>query len=113
MTDDEEIATEMTLRAFRAASDATAFRLLDRLGDDGASVEDLSRASGLGRFATLERVTELVQAGLASHPAGADQVHATRLGNGVARVLGSARDRFAAKIADRRPALARDEERRR
>jgi hypothetical protein len=113
LTDEEEIATEMTLRAFRAASDATAFRLLDGLGDDGASVDDLSRASGLGRFATLERVTELVQAGLASHPAGSDRVHATRLGRGVAGVLGSVRDRFAGKIADRRPALERDEERRR
>lgn len=109
MIDDErEIATEMTLQAFRAATDALSFRMLERVGDDGASIGDLERVAGLGRFATLERVTQLVQAGLVRRAAGAERVESTRLGAGVVGLLHAVRDRFLGKIRERLPKLRED-----
>lgn len=111
MSDDErEIATEMTLQAFRAASDALAFRILERIGRDGAAIEDLERAAGLHRLATLERVTQLAQAGLVRRDAGAERVEPTRLGLGVVGLIEKVRDRFQTKINERLPALRREGE---
>ena len=108
--EEREIATEMTLQAFRAASDALGFRILERVGREGAAVEDLERAAGLHRLATLERVTQLAQAGLVRRDAGAERVELTRLGSGVLGLIGAVRDRFQRKIGERLPALRREGE---
>jgi hypothetical protein len=111
LTEDErEIATEMTLQAFRAASDALAFRILERVGRDGAAIADLERAAGLRRLATLERITQLVQAGLVRRAAGTELVEPTRLGLGVVGLIDAVRDRFQEKIHERLPALRREGE---
>ena len=97
----QEIATEMTLAALRAMADGTSYRRLLRLRGAGASVEDLMAASGLGGFATRERVSQLAAAGLASRDPQSDRVIATRLGHGLVGLVERVREGFAAKLEER------------
>jgi len=96
-----EIATEMTLAAMRALADGTNYRMLLRLRGAGASADDLGTASGLGGFATRERIGQLTAAGLASRDPQSDRVTATRLAHGLVGLVERVRERFAAKLESR------------
>jgi hypothetical protein len=102
----QEIATEMTLAAVRAVADGTNYRMLLRMRGAGATADDLSAASGLGGFATRERMSQLAAAGLASRDPQSDRVTATRLGQGLVGLVERVRERFAAKLEERCHELA-------
>ena len=77
----KEAAREMTLRALRIAADPINFAILAHLAAHSSSpLADLETATGLGRLALSERVSDLVQVGLAGHNIDTDQVQATRAG---------------------------------
>ena len=98
----DEIATEMTLGALRAVADATNYAILESLRRSDASLEELMAASRLGRFAARERVGQLAAAGLAVRDPQSGRVRATRLSSGLVGLVERIRDRFAAKIEERR-----------
>jgi hypothetical protein len=60
-------AKEMALRAFCAVSDSVNYQLLQlAAGQDGRPVSDFSRALGIGRVETVERIHDLIQVGALS-----------------------------------------------
>ena len=95
----------MTLAAVRAVADGTNYRMLLCMRGAGATADDLSSASGLGGFATRERMSQLAAAGLASRDPQSDRVTATRLGHGLVGLVERVRERFAAKLEERFDAL--------
>lgn len=92
-------ARESVLRALRMASDATNYRILQSLSDGvGTPVEDLVRATGLGRLALAERLGDLVSAGLAAKLPEANQVVGVPAGAAIVRMVEEATGQAAAKL---------------
>ncbi len=76
-----EAATDMTLRALRAAADPTNFSILTFLSaHTSAPMAELEVATGFGRLALAERVNDLVQVGLAGRNIDTDHVQGTAAG---------------------------------
>jgi DNA-binding IclR family transcriptional regulator len=96
----EEIATEMTLAALRAAADATNYAILRALREADASLEELAAATRLGRFAARERVSQLAAGGLATRDPQSGQVRATRLSLGLVGLIERVKERFSQKIEE-------------
>ena len=79
-----EAAREVFLKALRAAGDPVGYRILALLDPlTPASQHALMERTGLSRVALVERVHDLVQAGLASRELIGDEVRATRLAVGL------------------------------
>lgn len=77
----EAIASDLVLRAVRAASEPLNFTILGQLGGQpSVSFLDLMLATQLNRLSLNERVNDLIQAGLAAKDAGSGQVQATMAG---------------------------------
>ena len=71
---------ELVLRALRVMSDPLGYRLLRRLLDGDADLEELGKLLELPHAAVWERVNDLVQAGLVGHSLEADQAGLTAAG---------------------------------
>ena len=75
-----DTARELVLRALRVMSDPLGYRLLRRLLDGDADLEELGKLLELPHAAVWERVNDLVQAGLVGHSLEADQAGLTAAG---------------------------------
>ncbi len=94
-----EAATEMTLRALRAAADPTNFAILTFLSaHTAAPVAELEKASGLGRLALAERLNDLVQVGLAARNIDTDQVQGTAAGGALVGLIQSIGEATAKRL---------------
>ena len=94
-------ATDMTLRALRAAADPTNFAILTFLSaQTSAPMADLEKSIGLGRLALNERVNDLVQVGLAGRNIDTDQVQATAAGSALVGLIDSIGEAAAKKLAE-------------
>ncbi|HEX9713946.1 MAG TPA: hypothetical protein VGB52_15495 [Actinomycetota bacterium] len=90
--DADAVATDFVLRALRAASERTAWTILERTADaqnEGVALEDLAAALGLPRLVVSERVSDLLQIGLAARALDTDRVFATPAGLELVRVVRS------------------------
>jgi hypothetical protein len=97
----QEAATDMTLRALRAATDPTNFAILNFLSaHTSAPIAELEKATGLGRLALAERVNDLVQVGLAGRNIDTDQVQGTAAGAALVGLIRSIGDATAKRLAD-------------
>jgi hypothetical protein len=95
-----EAATEMTLRALRAAADPANFAMLAFLAAHStAPMAELEKAAGLGRLALTERVNDLVQVGLAGRNIDTDQVQGTAAGAALVGLIHSIGEATAKKLA--------------
>ncbi len=94
-------ATDMTLRALRAAADPTNFALLTFLATHTtAPMVELEKATGLGRLSLTERVNDLMQVGLAGRNIDTDQVQATAAGAALVGLINSVSEATAKKLAE-------------
>jgi hypothetical protein len=92
----KKAARESVLRTLRMATDATNYRILSSLTDGvGTPIEDLARATGLGRLPLAERIGDLVSAGLAAKLPEANQVVGVPAGAALVRLVEGAADRAA------------------
>lgn len=83
---------ESVLRALRIAVEPACYRILEELSAGARSGPALAEATGLGRLALAERVSDLVSAGLAAKVPEADQVAGTPAGAAVVRLVQGAVD---------------------
>ena len=84
-------ARESVLRALRMAADATNYRILSSLADGvGTPIEDLVKATGLGRLPLAERIGDLVSAGLAAKLPEANQIVGVPAGTALVRLVEAA-----------------------
>ncbi len=99
-------ATDITLRALRAAADPINFSILAFLSTQ-ASVPfaDLEKAAGLGRLALTERVNDLAQVGLAGRNIDTDQVQGTAGGAALVGLINSIGDATAKQLHAKRPEI--------
>lgn len=89
-------ARESVLRTLRMATDATNYRILASLTDGvGTPIDDLARATGLGRLALAERIGDLVSSGLAAKLPEANQVVGVPTGAALVRLVEAAVDKAA------------------
>ncbi len=96
-----EAAVDMTLRALRAAADPTNFVILSFLSTRAtAPLAELESASGLGRLALNERVSDLVQVGLASRNIDTDQAQITAGGAALVELIQSIGEATAKRLAE-------------
>ncbi len=97
----KEAAREMTLRALRIAADPINFAILEYLAThSSAPLADLETATGLGRLALSERVSDLVQVGLAGRNIDTDHVQATPAGAAVVEWINGLGEATAKKLAE-------------
>ena len=100
------VGRELVLRAFRVGADAVNFEILTRLREEeGVTLSDLTRATGLPQFTVSERVNDLVQVGLAVRVLEQDAARATALTRGFLGIVGGIERRLAAMIRERLPGL--------
>jgi hypothetical protein len=103
-----EAATDMTLRALRAAADPTNFAILKFLSaHTSAPIAELERAAGLGRLALSERVNDLVQVGLAGRNIDTDHVQITAGGAALVRLISDIGAATAQRLAEALQPLTR------
>ena len=96
-----EAAAEMTLRALRAAADPTNFAVLKYLATHAAApVSELEKAAGLGRLALNERLSDLVQVGLAGRNIDTDQAQSTAAGAALVGLIDSVSQATAKRLAE-------------
>jgi hypothetical protein len=94
-------ATDMTLRALRAAADPTNYAILTLLSNHVSEpVAELERATGLGRLVLAERINDLVQIGLAGRNIDTDQVQATAAGAALVGLIESISEASARRLAE-------------
>jgi len=97
----QEAATDMTLRALRAAADPTNFAVLAFLSaHTSAPIAELEKAVGLGRLALNERLNDLVQVGLAGRNIDTDHVQGTAAGAALVGLIHSISEATATKLAE-------------
>jgi hypothetical protein len=95
-----EAAAEMALRALRLAADPINFGLLACLAGGGAlPMAELEKSSGLARLALSERISDLVQVGLALHNIELGQVQSTAAGFALVGLINSISDTTARHLA--------------
>ena len=76
-----QAATELTLRAFHTASDASNYHILRHLAEgESTAVSALIEATEMGRLALSERLNDLVQVGLAARLIDTDHAQLTAAG---------------------------------
>ena len=96
-----EAATDMTLRALRAAADPTSFVILAFLAAHAsAPMAELEKAAGLGRLALTERVNDLVQTGLAGRNIDTDHVQGTAAGAALVSLINNIGEATAKRLAE-------------
>jgi hypothetical protein len=94
-------ATDMTLRALRAAADPTNFAILEFLAShSSAPVAELEQAVGLGRLALAERMNDLVQVGLAGRNIDTDHVQGTAAGAALVGLIHSISEATAKRLSE-------------
>jgi hypothetical protein len=99
-----DAATDMTLRALRAAADPMNFAILTFLSSHtSAPTAELEKASGLGRLALIERVNDLVQVGLAGRNIDTDHVQGTAAGNALVGLIESISEATAKELQKIKP----------
>lgn len=97
----QEAATDMTLRALRAAADPANFAILSFLSlHTSAPMAELEKATGLGRLALNERVNDLVQVGLAGRNIDTDHVQSTAAGAALVGLVNNIGEATAKKLAE-------------
>ena len=97
----QEAATDMTLRALRAAADPTNFAVLAFLSaHTSAPIAELEKAVGLGRLSLNERLNDLVQVGLAGRNIDTDQMQGTAAGAALVGLIQSIGETTAKKLAE-------------
>ena len=97
----QEAATDMTLRALRAAADPANFAILSFLSaHTSVPMAELEKATGLGRLALTERVNDLLQVGLAGRNIDTDHVQGTQAGAALAGLIESISEAAAKKLAE-------------
>jgi hypothetical protein len=97
----KEAAREMMLRALRVAADPINFAILNHLAaHSSAPMADLETAIELGRLALSERVSDLVQVGLAGRNIDIDHVQATPAGAALAAWINGIGETTAKKLAE-------------
>lgn len=95
----EEAASEMTLRALRAASDPVNFGILRFLAARAsAPIGELEQACGLGRLALNERLNDLVQVGLAGRNIDTNHVQGTPAGVALVELIEQVAQAAAARL---------------
>jgi len=96
-----EAATDMTLRALRAAADPTNFAILTFLSaHTSAPMAELEAATGFGRLALAERVNDLVQVGLAGRNIDTDHVQGTAAGAALVGLIHNIGEATAQRLAE-------------
>ena len=96
-----EAATDMTLRALRAAADPTNYAILTFLSaHTSAPVAELETATGFGRLALAERVNDLVQVGLAGRNIDTDHVQGTAAGAALVGLIHNIGEATAKRLAE-------------
>jgi hypothetical protein len=96
-----DAATDMTLRALRAAADPVNFLILKFLSaHTSAPIVELEKATGLGRLALTERVNDLVQVGLAGRNIDTDHVQGTAGGAALVGLITSIGEATAKRLAE-------------
>ena len=96
-----EAATDMTLRALRAAADPANFAILSFLSSHtSAPMAELEKATGLGRLALTERVNDLVQVGLAGRNIDTDHVQGTAASAALVGLVNNIGEATAKKLAE-------------
>ncbi len=96
-----EAATDMTLRALRAAADPTNFAILAFLSaHTSAPIAELETATGFGRLALTERVNDLVQVGLAGRNIDTDHVQGTAAGAALVGLIHNIGEATAKRLAE-------------
>ncbi|HLF02218.1 MAG TPA: hypothetical protein VI547_09605 [Anaerolineales bacterium] len=96
-----EAATDMTLRALRAAADPTNFAILKFLSAHTSTpIAELETAISGGRLALVERVNDLVQVGLAGRNIDTDQVQGTAAGAALVGLIESISEAAAKKLGE-------------
>ena len=96
-----EAATDMTLRALRAAADPTNFAILAFLSaHTSAPMAELETATGFGRLALTERVNDLVQVGLAGRNIDTDHVQGTAAGAALVGLIHNIGEATAKRLAE-------------
>lgn len=94
-----EAARELVLRALRTAGDPLNFRLLAWLSEGDASLEELAGTAGVARLVLWERLSDLVQGGLAVRSLEGDRAGLTPAGLAVVELVTEA----ARAAADEHP----------
>ncbi len=98
----KEAARELTLRAFRAASDQVNFRILRLAAEaESRSVIEFCEALGMGRVEIVERIHDLAQVGVLAQDMVSGAVRATPLGAALAGMVDEAAGRAADELAGR------------
>jgi hypothetical protein len=94
-------ATDMTLRALRAAADPANFAILAFLSaHTSAPMAELETATGFGRLALAERVNDLVQVGLAGRNIDTDHVQGTAAGAALVGLIHNIGEATAKRLAE-------------
>lgn len=96
----EALARDVVVRALRTAGDPLNWSILERAAasaEEGAALDEAAGALGIPRLVVSERVSELMQAGLAMRALDTDRVHATAAGLALVSLAGVA----AAALAER------------
>ena len=102
----DEVATEATLRALRAGAEAVNFRILTRLADGGTvPLAELAESTGLARLVLSERVSDLVQVGLAGRDLEKDAALATAATRGFLDLVDELRQRLTREAREQLPVL--------
>ena len=97
----KEAAREMTLRALRVAADPINFAILNHLATHSSvPLADLETTTRLGRLALSERVSDLVQVGLAGRNIDTDHVQATPAGAALVTWINGVGAATAKKLAE-------------
>ena len=97
----KEAATDMTLRALRAAADPANFAILAFLAAHAsAPMAELEQAAGIGRLSLSERVNDLVQVGLAGRNIDTDHVQITAGGAALVGLIESISETTAEKLRE-------------
>ena len=97
----KEAARDMTLRGLRSAADPINFAILNHLAvHSSVPLADLETATRLGRLALSERVSDLVQVGLAGRNIDTDHVQATSAGAALVGWINSLVEATAKKLAE-------------
>lgn len=89
-------ARDFVLRAFAAMADPINDRLLQRLAQHDATLDDLGAVSGLPRLAVWERVNDLVQVGIVAHVLDGDRAGLTGAGQALVELI----DDLATRVAE-------------
>jgi hypothetical protein len=102
------VARDLTLRAFRAATEAMNWQILSSAAesDDGVPIDTLCERCGLPRLAVTERMNELIQAGLCIRAIDVDRILVTDAGVALVALLGSISADLASR-AERAPGRER------